>query len=424
MKILWILLVAQIANFKWSCAQDKISVNYTKCCSEEKNLLINNKCVPDKSGKSFPIALKCEKFVLDPNSFEDDRYNVTETGLFVFDLKSTIQPDHFCLVDQHDEEMDETHEIAIVCFPDEDAEISLSKLKFTFKAILIFTSVLFLLLTLYVYFRLPELRETQDKVTIFTLINLTTFLFFLGTMQMQTPVDILVESCVALAFIVYFFTMAYFAWLNCVMANVWKTVVLRNWKVQERHWYALNHFYGWSVPCAMTAIVAMKHHIQASVGVSTCWFHADKDQWRLVYLPISIMLTLNVVFCLWTSLCLINNDFSPDTRKALRYKCLLYLKIFLLGGFTWIFEVLSYTFNDHAPSAWLWVVVDSFNCLHGVLVFFVLVIWRQRIRKELAGKKILCYVCPAKWADVDDEEEICLENEGKGKYDLIIKSLK
>lgn len=58
------------------------------------------------------------------------------------------------------------------------------------------------------------------------------------------------------------------------------------------------------------------------------------------------------------------------------------------------------------------MIVDSFNCLHGVLAFFVLIIWRQRIRKELAGKMICGYVCPGRWADVDDEEQVCLENEG------------
>lgn len=57
--------------------------------------------------------------------------------------------------------MDETHEIAIVCFHESGTDISLSKLTFTVKAILIFTSVLFLLLTLYVYSQLSELRETQ-----------------------------------------------------------------------------------------------------------------------------------------------------------------------------------------------------------------------------------------------------------------------
>lgn len=147
-------------------------------------------------------------------------------------------------MNQRDVELDdELHEVAIVCFAEESMEMA--KLTYTVKAVLIFTSVAFLVLTLYIYFVLKELRETQvtdrsvftsgkfphnfnqfqDKVTIFTLINLTTFLFYLGIMQVQTPVDSWMNICVSLAFIVYFFTMGYFAWLNCVMANVWKTIV-------------------------------------------------------------------------------------------------------------------------------------------------------------------------------------------------------
>lgn len=87
--------------------------------------------------------------------------------------------------------------------------------------------------------------------------------------------------------------------------------------------------------------------------------------------------------------------------------------MFLLGGITWVFEVLSYTFNDHSPTAWLWMIVDSLNCLHGLLVFCVLIIWRQRIRKELAKRKILGYTWPSSWATIDyEEEEMCLESEG------------
>lgn len=65
----------------------------------------------------------------------------------------------FCLVNQQEEDDEELVEIAIVCFPDVGPVVS--KLEFTTKAVLIFTSVLFLLLTLYIYFRLPDLRETQ-----------------------------------------------------------------------------------------------------------------------------------------------------------------------------------------------------------------------------------------------------------------------
>jgi G protein-coupled receptor Mth (Methuselah protein) len=97
----------------------------------------------------------------------------------------------------------------------------------------------------------------------------------------------------------------------------------------------------------------------------------------------------------------------------------LYLKIFLLGGITWIFEVLSFIFNNHKPSAWLWDICDLFNCLHGVLIFIILIIWRQRIRKELAGKRILGFTCPSTWADIYNEEEMCLEGDGKTKYKIM-----
>jgi hypothetical protein len=43
--------------------------------------------------------------------------------------------------------------------------MTLSTLTFKAKAILIFTSVAFLLLTLYIYAILPELRETQVSLS-------------------------------------------------------------------------------------------------------------------------------------------------------------------------------------------------------------------------------------------------------------------
>jgi hypothetical protein len=72
----------------------------------------------------------------------------------------------FCLVNQHGEgegedDADDIREIAVVCFPESDMEVALSKVTFSVKAVLIFISVAFLLLTLHIYNRLTELRETQ-----------------------------------------------------------------------------------------------------------------------------------------------------------------------------------------------------------------------------------------------------------------------
>lgn len=156
-----------------------------KCCRNEKNLLVNRRCVNDSAGKSPPIVLTCEeKYILNPTELEEDYYNITENAtLYIADMGSYLLSSEwvncfitqkifimifavnfrYCLVNMQDE--DETYEIAIVCFPQTDL-FDVPKISFEIKSLFIFISVIFLLLTLYIYYRLPELRETQ-VITIF-----------------------------------------------------------------------------------------------------------------------------------------------------------------------------------------------------------------------------------------------------------------
>lgn len=50
-------------------------------------------------------------------------------------------------------------------------------------------------------------------------------------------------------------------------------------------------------------------------------------------------------------------------------------------------------------------ITDILNALHGVLIFCVLVVWRRRVRKELANRRIICLKTPASWAENRDPEE-------------------
>lgn len=93
MKVLWIFLIAQATHLSTSNAQDAITPK--KCCNNDTNIIIENKCAPDVSGKSLPVALKCpDKFVLDPLSFpEEDNYNITADGsLNGTDFMSPVPP--------------------------------------------------------------------------------------------------------------------------------------------------------------------------------------------------------------------------------------------------------------------------------------------------------------------------------------------
>lgn len=93
MNMLWIFLIIQVSYLSTSCAQDTIAPK--KCCGNGTNIIIKNKCAPDLSGKSFPVALQCpEKFVLDPSSFpEEDNYNITSDGsLNGTDFQNPVPP--------------------------------------------------------------------------------------------------------------------------------------------------------------------------------------------------------------------------------------------------------------------------------------------------------------------------------------------
>lgn len=87
------LLAVLAVNFALAVANEGISPR--KCCNNEHNVIVNNKCVPDENGNITQITLKCQsKFVLDPSEFEEDNYNVTANGtLHVYDYESDIASD-------------------------------------------------------------------------------------------------------------------------------------------------------------------------------------------------------------------------------------------------------------------------------------------------------------------------------------------
>uniref|UniRef100_A0A2M4A0Q9 Putative g protein-coupled receptor n=2 Tax=Anopheles triannulatus TaxID=58253 RepID=A0A2M4A0Q9_9DIPT len=365
------------------------------------------------------IQLHCnETYLIDPA--EEPQLFVDEEGNLI-DGAYTIPKQRFCVGHYEDSESDKG--VFIVCFDEEDEEAIATMLMA--KGILLLVSVVFLAVTLYIYLIIPDLRETQDKVTSVAVVCLMGFMFLLSVIQLWAPL-VHTPYCSTMAFVMYFFLISYFAWLNMVMANVWKLTVARRWKIKERSWYILNHIYAFTIALTLSAMVYIYHSRYPTFGEVSCWFRTEREQSFFVYLPLSVMLSINIFLFVWTSIHLhtSGDDMSPDRKKALRYKCMLYLKLFLLSGLLWIFEILSFHIGEGiAPQSWFWIMVDSVNCLHGVLIFFVLIVWRQRIKRELANRWICCFRGPAHWAQLKDDEQEQLQEDGPEatKYDLIIK---
>ncbi|KAJ6639546.1 G-protein coupled receptor Mth2 [Pseudolycoriella hygida] len=380
------------------------------CCGYE-NIMRDRFC--DHNGvMSGSILLECEngKYLLDPAEGPTDNFTVLENGELeiISSRKSTIPVDEYCITNFVSAGGNETRRVAVVCFGDHASQASIM---FMIKGTLALTSVFFLLLTLYVYWIIPDLRETQDKVTCVTLICLMTFMLVLGIIQIAEPEKMLKTIvCQPFAYIVYYFSIAYFTWLNLIMLNVWKNSVIPRWSITEKNWYRLNHLYGWFVPTALTISVYVTSLVEGGYdprfGDRSCWFGEKQETWAFLYVPISIMLVINIILFAASAYGIHSHgsDVSPDRRRALIYKFTLYFKLFILAGFTWIFEVLSHHFQSDFGLSY-WFITDILNALHGVLIFCVLVLWRRRVRKELANRRLFCFKAPASWAEHRDPEE-------------------
>lgn len=88
MKLFYVLIV----TLTLFVAKTTAALEPQKCCRNEENLLVNRRCVKDKSGKSPSILLTCEeKYILNPHELEEDFYNVTANAtLFIPDMGSYL----------------------------------------------------------------------------------------------------------------------------------------------------------------------------------------------------------------------------------------------------------------------------------------------------------------------------------------------
>uniref|UniRef100_A0A2M4A402 Putative g protein-coupled receptor n=1 Tax=Anopheles triannulatus TaxID=58253 RepID=A0A2M4A402_9DIPT len=127
------------------------------------------------------IQLHCnETYLIDPA--EEPQLFVDEEGNLI-DGAYTIPKQRFCVGHYEDSESDKG--VFIVCFDEEDEEAVATMLMA--KGILLLVSVVFLAVTLYIYFIIPDLRETQDKVTSVAVVCLMGFMFLLSVIQLWAP---------------------------------------------------------------------------------------------------------------------------------------------------------------------------------------------------------------------------------------------
>lgn len=379
------------------------------CCQNGATWKAGRNC---SDGSTFRLACP-HGFYKSQNG--TDKYEIvdTETGPVLIESYEypPIPADSFCT------SFNETtgKEIVLVCFDNvlgEEPSLWNSILYFILSLI----SAIFLLITLTVYLILPELREIQDKAMMSAVTALAVSYIILCIQNMKEYGNDEMVLCVVLAFVLYYAFLSAFCWLNVVAFNIWRVVWFKNFVLSDKVLFPIYCVFGWFVPTSFLIAALTTHylqgpHLKPHFGEHRCWFNGTSEIWAFFYGPIAFLLALNVIYLSLTSWRLWHEyrEYNGNKLRALRFKCLLYVKLMLVMGITWIFEILSFAAgSDH----WYWIPTDVLNTLQGFIIFVLLVVTRKRVRILLAKKKPCGIVFPKSWIAYEDEEcEVVLPEE-------------
>ena len=199
-------------------------------------------------------------------------------------------------------------------------------------------------------------------------------------------------GCIFSAVVLYYGFLATFIWMNVIALDTWWTFRPSAAFVPsgDRNQSLWKHtLIGWGFPLVCVAITIGVDHSNAKMtfrpdfGGLRCWFTQRIALLTYFGLPIGISIMLNICFYILTSWNLHKAFKDKISRKTNQneHHFLVYVRLFILMGFTWIFGFLS-AFLEEVAIDFIFVILTS---LQGVFLFISFVC-NKRVLSELKKK--------------------------------------
>lgn len=355
----------------------------------------------------------CSFYNLQPEIEPEDVFYLLPDGNLKVALVSREVPgDQFCMLATEDG-ME-----ALVCFPDvtpKGVSGGFDRVVYqTLYPVGLIISASFLLATLLVYCLVVELRDLLGRCLMCSVLALCIAQVSTVVVQMGTHL-LTMSACVFAAVMMHFWYLSAFLWLNVICFNVFLTIW---WKSDASYgrvsrWFAMYSAYAWGLAILITSIALARDFSEGlqdsalpkpNFGTARCWFSGDNALIIFFYGPTSIILGLNVILFVASAykLCSLNKN-----SEARVFQFSLYLKLFVLMGITWIFEVISFFVQRQTQDPtghYVWLVFDLINIMQGMIIFIVFVCRRAvlvRVCEVLCGKSYALKKFPGYYQDND-----------------------
>lgn len=342
----------------------------------EDGFTVNILCLDLATNNTTPLSITCKTPVAILATFyiNDEGHLVVQTSV---NHDIIIKSGEYCLYQTL--YTLKVYNRVILCTDDNEDKNDIAD---SVKGYCMLVSVIFLILTATVYAAIPELRDLLGKSLISFCGSLSIGLSILVIMKLMAYSNM--SLCAVRGFFAYFFILSSFFWSNAmaiqIMFSMRRPCLLydRGWR--EFSWYSL---YAWGCPAVLTIITAIVNfhpgdHPKPGIGLMHCWF-VGNQQWYYMYSVMSILILANIGIFIWTSTRFWCLSFNSSHVKAVKYKLMLTIRLFVLMGIPWIFEMIG----SLVETSIVWAIIDIINTLQGLFIFILLVLLRRRAIKMM-----------------------------------------
>ncbi|XP_068158102.1 G-protein coupled receptor Mth-like [Drosophila tropicalis] len=266
-------------------------------------------------------------------------------------------------------------------------------------------SLLSFLITIGVYLYLPRLRNLHGKCFVCYMGSLFVGYLML-LLEMYKSFLKYFYLCYITGYLGYFSILAAFFWLSVMSLDLWSS--FRNTNVNRSkpgNRFLIYNLYAWCGPLLLTILISILDQVFFNntdyvwipgVYFSGCWIKvSDWSAMIYFYGPMLILIIFNTTLFILTAFEIMK--IKKELRNIVRHqerkqklnsdkqKYSFFLRLFLLMGVSWSFEIVSYLVQNNVTWSYIFLVSDIFHYCQGViiLVFFV---WKRSIYESLRDR--------------------------------------
>ncbi|CAH1983382.1 unnamed protein product [Acanthoscelides obtectus] len=284
-----------------------------RCCDDENNFLTTDlkQCL---DGSKIDIAPACTLFAV-----EEDLTSTRVDSEGVLYLDGEPVPRHqYCYAS----DQNTTKHLYVLCGDDDSDETSIDILKNVCEMI----SVFFMILTVVIYISLPPMMDLQGEAIVNSISGKA--LAYLTLVAIYIIPYLEDVSCYIAAYFLYISFLYAFFWLNILCFQIWRQVVNPPLLNHIKNWKMVYYIYGIGGPIFCWAVLTLiQHsdfeplkHVHPGIGEIRCWFKTMREQMIYFYTPISILITTNIIYFVWTIVVLSKQYTNSRTNQVFKYR--------------------------------------------------------------------------------------------------------